>query len=153
MGKIIKVMMVNNKRIERSLLILFSIILLIEFLFSQAFPVWDFKSTTLVTINRIATYLSFFGFIYFLLLTFKMTSWLKHIAGPLFIIAFGVFSCSEIYPIDTTTKPEDVAILQILDNGRKKVIREYQNSKTNRLIRDTVLVKDVFIFRHIYKIQ
>lgn len=69
--------------------------------------------------------------------------------GVLLFLIFFINSCAEIHPIDTTTQPNDVAVLKNYENGNKLVVRERINAKTNRVIRDTVLVKDDFIFREI----
>ncbi|MBP6127766.1 hypothetical protein [Flavobacterium sp.] len=66
----------------------------------------------------------------------------------LFLILF-INSCAEIYPIDTTTQPQDISVLQTNEDGSKLVVRERINAKTNGIIRDTVLVKDNFIFRQV----
>jgi len=66
------------------------------------------------------------------------------------LIFFGVLSCSEIYPIDTTTEPVDIKTIQTYTDGKKLVARQYENAKTNAVIKDTVLVKDIFIFRQVY---
>ena len=66
----------------------------------------------------------------------------------MFLIFF-INSCAEIYPIDTTTKPRDISVLQINSDGSKLIVRERINVKTYEIIKDTALVKDSFIFRRI----
>ena len=71
--------------------------------------------------------------------------------GILLGLFFILNSLGEIYPIDTTTQPEDRALLKTDNEGRKWVVRGYQNAKTGHEIQDTVLVKDKLVFRRIYK--
>ena len=138
-----------NKTVLR-LTILSAIILLLEFTFSSLFPHWTFKTGTLIICNKLTIYLSIFGLIICGLLLFRAASWLTISLGVIFLIFFGVLSWSEIYPIDTTTEPVDIKTIQIYTDGKKLIARQYKNAKTNAVIKDTVLVKDIFIFRQVY---
>jgi len=132
------------------LTILSAIILLLEITFSSLFPHWTFKTGTLIICNKLIIYLSIFVLIICSLLLFRAASWLTISLGLIFLIFFGVLSCSEIYPIDTTTEPVDIKTIQTYTDGKKLVARQYENAKTNAVIKDTVLVKDIFIFRQVY---
>ncbi|TMI61960.1 MAG: hypothetical protein E6H07_16980 [Bacteroidetes bacterium] len=131
--------------------ILFGIILIIEFLFAQVFPDWTFKAGFLVITNNILSYLSFWGLVYCMILFFRPAFEIKVVCGILFTVLLGIHSCSEIYPIDTTTQPNDLKTIQTYSDGKKLVVRQYKNAKTNADIQDTVLVKDVYLFRRLYK--
>ena len=143
----------SNKYNKKVLLltILFAVILIIEFLFQKIFPGWSFKTGPLIVGNKILSYISFLGLIYCLILFFKPVFEIKVVIGILFTLLLGVLSCTEIYPIDTTTQPVDVETIQVYPNGKKLVVRQYKNAKTNREIQDTVLIKDVFLFRRQYQ--
>ena len=129
--------------------IFFGILLLTEILFGQLFPNLTFINGTLTITYRIIGYISFSAFLFCLPLLFKASSWLTVPWGILLFSFLFINSCIEIYPIDTTTQPIDIATLRIDKNGKKLIVRERINAKTNSPIRDTVLVKDVFIFRTI----
>jgi hypothetical protein len=124
-------------------------VLLTEILIGQLFPRLTFVYGALTITNRIIGYFSFCGILFCLLLLFKVGKDLRAILGIFIFSFFFINSCSEIFPIDTTTEPVDIATLNTDKNGNKLIIREYKNVKTNEEIRDTVLVKDFFIFREL----
>jgi hypothetical protein len=124
-------------------------VLLAEILIGQLFPTLTFMYGALTITNRIIAYFSFCGILFCLLLLFRVDKDLRLILGILIFSFFFINSCSEIFPIDTTTEPVDIAILNTEGNGNKLIVRQYENVKTNEKIRDTVLVKDFFIFREL----
>jgi hypothetical protein len=130
---------------------MFSLVLLGGFFFEQFYPNWSLRTASLISSYRISSFFSFFGLIYCLTLLFRPASWLKSSMIVVFSLLFGMLSCSEIFPFDTTTHPVDIQTLKTFDSGKKLVVRKYENAKTGWIIQDTVLVKDVFIFRRIYK--
>lgn len=130
--------------------ILSAIILLLEITFSSLFHHWTFKKGTLIICNKLIIYLSIFALIICSLLLFRASFWLTIFLGIIFLIFFGVLSFSEIYPIDTTTEIVDIKTIQTYTDGKKLVVRQYENAKTNAVIKDTVLVKDIFIFRQVF---
>lgn len=105
----------------------------------------------MVIINNVILYLSFFGLIFSALFTIKPKSSLIKALGFVFLIAFLLLTYLEFNPIDTTTKPIDLATIKIGTSGKKLTVRQYKNAKTNRNILDTVLVNDQYIFRRIYR--
>ena len=138
-----------NKTVLR-VTILSAIILLLEITFSSLFLHWTLKKETLIIFNKLIIYLSIFALIICSLLLFRAASWLTISLGITFLIFFGVLYCSEIYPIDTTTEIVDIKTIQTYTDGKKLVSRQYENAKTNAVIKDTVLVKDIFIFRQVF---
>jgi len=117
------------------------------------FPEMTFVNGSLTIAYRIVGYFTFSFFILGLLLLFNVNRSVTVALGiPLFLFFF-INSCSEIYPIDTTTQPVDIGVLQTNENGNKMIARRYKNVKTNRIIQDTVLVKDYFIFRQIIEVK
>lgn len=127
------------------------VILLIEILVGHFFPNLTFVSGNLTIANRILGYFAFSGFILSIPFLFKATKALTIPLGVILFLIFFINSCAEIYPIDTTTQPQDISVLQTNEDGSKLIVRERINAKTNGIIRDTVLVKDNFIFRQIIK--
>ena len=81
---------------------------------------------------------------------FRVASWLTTSLGIIFLIFLVIVTISEFHPIDTTTEPVDTKTIQSFPDGKKLVVRQYENAKTNAIIKDTVLVKDLCIFRQIY---
>jgi hypothetical protein len=146
------IIFLNSKYNKASLYlaILFGFILIIEFLFALGFPDWTFKTGFLVIANNILSYLSFWGLVYCTILFFRPAFETQVVCGILFTVLFGIHSCSEIYPIDTITQPNDLKTIQTYNDGKKLVVRQYKNAKTNVEIQDTVLVRDVFLFRRFY---
>jgi len=135
-----------NKRLTYIL----GILLLIEILCGQFIPKLTFISGEFTITNRIIGYFTFSSFVISLLFLLKAKKWLTIFVGIILSIFFIVNTLAEIYPIDSTTEPIDITVLHIDLKGRKTIVREYINIKTNRTIQDTVLVKDIFIFRYIY---
>ncbi len=125
------------------------LILLTEILIGQFFTNLTFVNGNLTIANRILGYFAFSGFILSIPIFFKATKTLTIPLGVLLFLILFINSCAEIYPIDTTTQPQDISVLQTNDDGGKLVVRERINAKTNGIIRDTVLVKDNFIFRQV----
>lgn len=140
-----------NRKSVLIITIALGIILLTEILVILFFPNLTFVNSTLIIVNRILTYLSFSGFILSILTYFKSTKFLLFPVGILLFLCFVINSCAEVYPIDTTTKPYDISILHTNEDGSKLIIRERINVKTNKSLRDTVLVIDKFVFRQIIK--
>lgn len=126
-------------------------ILTFEFIFKTYFIGWTFNKSYFVQTNKILETFAFFGFFYFALYTFRPKSILTKIVGIVSAIIFMLLAFFEINPIDTTTHPLDIAILEKCPNETKLISRQYENAKTSRQINDTVLVRDVFIFRKIIK--
>ena len=133
-----------------ALTILFAVILIIEYTFLYKFPHWTFTKTNLVIANHLLFYFSIFGFIIALTFLFNAPTLFKILFGVLLTLFLGIFSITEIRPIDTTTKPIDKELLWINIEGKKMIVRQRTNAKTNSEILDTVLVKDFGIFRRIY---
>jgi hypothetical protein len=143
----------KTSKAKLRLLLIFGSILLIEFLFSFVFPGWSLREGALIKTNNILAYFAFFGFLFCIVSLFKMFPPVLVIMGTTSAVLFCFLSCTELFPIDTTTDPVDVKTLWSSGDNRKLVVREYQNAKTNATIRDTVLVKDILIFRHVYPSQ
>ena len=141
--------MKRNGKIILIITIILGVILLTEILTGVFFPNLTFINGNITIANRIVGYFSFSGFILSILILCKANKILTILLGIILFFFFFINSCAEIYPIDTTTEPEDVSVLQTFENGNKMIAREYKNAKTNQIIKDTVLVKDKFIFRQI----
>jgi hypothetical protein len=135
------------RQMSKRFAIIFGIILLTEILIGQFFPHLSFVNGTLTITNKIIGYFSFSVFLFCVPLLFKAKKWVTIPWGLLLFTFLFINSCGEIYPIDTTTEPMDIATLQSDKDGNKLIVREYTNAKTDVQIRDTVLVKDIFIFR------
>jgi hypothetical protein len=124
---------------------------LIEFLFSTFYPSWTFTKGSFVIANKIFSYLSFFGLIFFGVFTFKPKSVGTIALGLIFLFLFAILTFFEINPIDTTTEPVDIKTITTQTDGKKLIVRQYKKAKTNAEIIDTVLVEDNYIFRRIFK--
>lgn len=129
--------------------ILFGLILLLEIIYGQFFPSWNFNIGTLNILNQIIAYFSFFAIMLSATFIFK-TQWLTIYVGIFLFIMFMISALITIYPIDTHREPYDIAILKKYADGKKLIVREYKSSKTNKVIHDTLLVKDIGIFRRRY---
>lgn len=140
----------NLKMRNKGLTFIFGILLLIEFICGQFVPKLTFISGEFTIMNRIIGYLFFSGFIISLLLLVKVKKRVTISVGIILSIIVIINSLAEIHPIDTTTEPVDIAILHTDLRGRKTIVRNYINVKTNKTIQDTALVKDILIFRYIY---
>lgn len=127
------------------------LILLTEILVGQFFSNLTFVNVNLTIANRIICYFSFSGFILYIPIFFKVTKTLTIPLGVILLLLFFINSYAEIFPIDTTTQPKDIVVLQTNKDGSKLIVRELINAKTNGIIRDTALVKDNFIFRELIK--
>jgi uncharacterized membrane protein YeiB len=126
-------------------------ILTFEYIFKTYFIGWTFNKSYFVIANRILGNFAFFGFFCFLLYTVKPKSALTIIIGIISSLIFLLLAFFEINPIDTTTQPIDFSILKTLPNETKLISRQYENAKTTHRIVDTVLVKDISIFRKIIR--
>lgn len=126
-------------------------ILIIEFIFKTYFIDWSFNKSYFVIANRILGNFAFFGFFCFLLYTFKPKSALTILIGIISSLIFLLLAFFEINPIDTITQPIDISILKTFPNETKLISRQYENAKTTHQIVDTVLVKDISIFRKIIR--
>lgn len=131
------------------LTILFGIILLIEIIVGHFFPNLAFVSGNLTIAYRVVGYLAFSSFVLCISILFNVDKMLIIPLGIILFLIFVINSCAEIYPIDTTTKPIDISVLRTNKDGSKLIVQERINAKTNRIIIDTVLVKDNLIFRQI----
>jgi hypothetical protein len=131
--------------------ILFAGVLLIEFLFVTFYPSWTFTKGSFIIANNIISYLSFFGLIFFAVFTFRPKSLTTIALGVVELFLFSVVTFIEINPIDTTTEPIDIKTIVAQTDGKKIIVRQYKNAKTNTEIIDTVTVKDNYIFRRIFK--
>lgn len=140
------------KRSRKGILIVaatLGIILLTEILVRHFFPNLTFVNGNLTIANKILGYFAFSGFLLSISALFRATKILVIPLGLILFLIFFIDSCSEIYPIDTTTQPQDISVMQTNKDGSKWIVRERIKVKTNGTIRDTVLVKDNFIFRRI----
>ncbi|WP_207429507.1 hypothetical protein [Pedobacter sp. SYSU D00535] len=115
----------------------------------QFFPDLTFVSGSLVIANRILGYLAFIVFVLSIMLLLRLNKTIRFCSALILSCFFFINSCGEIYPIDTIEKPFDASILQTYGNGNKLIVREFENAKTTNVLRDTILVNDVFIFRRI----
>jgi hypothetical protein len=129
------------------------IILLGQITIWEMFPEMTFVNGSLNIAYRIVGYFTFSFCILGLLLLFKANSIVTVPLGILLFLFFFVNSCSEIYPVDTTTEAVDIGVLGTYENGNKLIARRYKNVKTHRIIEDTVLVKDYFIFRQLIEVR
>ncbi len=124
---------------------LLMLILIAEIAFAYFMGNWEFRIPMLNVLNRIAVL--FCALLLVTLVVSKINRKAGLISGAVFMFVFSLFAIAESNPMDTTTQPKDIAILQKVDKRQKVVVREYKNMKTNNIIRDTLLVKDVFLFR------
>lgn len=141
-------MKMQNK-IKIFLTVLFGAILLTKTLVAHFIPNLTFINGELVIATRIIVFLLFLCFIMCVFMLFKPNEILVMLLGIVLFLIFFVYSCSEIYPIDTTTQPKDILILETYEDGTKLILRERISMKRNIPIQDKVLVKDNFIFRQI----
>ena len=132
------------------LTLLFLIILLVQFSFIYGFSHWTFIKGFYVVANKLILYFSIFGFILCIAGLFKAPRGLRVFLGITFSLFFLGTAYSEINPIDTTTEPVDIQLLSTFSNNKKLIVRHRINGKTNSEILDTVVVKDVGIFRRVY---
>src|SRR5688572_23282961 len=138
--------MTTKRRTTLILTVFFGLILLLQFIFEQNSPRIHFVKGSYTITYRIVGFLAFSTFLMGLVLLLTSNRTVKIVSGCFLFLILFINSCGEIYPIDTTTKPEDKAVLWTGTNGEKLIAREYKNAKTNRLIRDTVRVRDKWIF-------
>lgn len=124
---------------------LLALILLGEIAFHIFFDNWEFNIPVLNVLNRIACLLC--GLLLITLVVLKRSTRAAMIAGTSFMFVLTLVAITELNPIDTITEPKDVAILSREGRHHKVVVREYKNMKTSDVIRDTLFVKDVFLFR------
>jgi ABC-type transport system involved in multi-copper enzyme maturation permease subunit len=141
--------MKNKRRTILLATIFFGIVLLADTISWYRFPEITFVNGNLDMASNVVIHFAFLGFILGLLLWFKANNMVIVPIAVLLFFIFFINSCAEVYPIETTTEPVDVIVLRRDKNGIKLIVREYKNAKTNRIIQDTVLVKDYFIFREI----
>lgn len=127
--------------------VLSGIVLVLEITIGYLFPNWTFINGNLTIAYSIIGYLAFSSFILCIPILFNASKMLTIPLGVVLFIIFFINSCSVIHPIDTTTKPKDIAIVKTYENGNQLIVRKRINAKTNNIILDTVLVKDYFIFR------
>ena len=131
--------------------IMLVIILFAEIIIGLFFPNLTFVTGSLTIANRVLGYFAFSGAILFTFILFKTRKGFTIPLGFLLFLIFFINSCSEIFPIDTTTQPKDIMILQTNKDGTKLVLRERINVKTKGIIQDTSLVRDNLIFRQVIK--
>ncbi len=129
----------------------FLIFFLIEIAFQLFFPNWTFINGTLSTLNKLAINFGFLTLILCFTILMKAQRALTISLGVFFFVFFCLLSWTEFHANDTTTDPIDIAIIHKESDGKKLVIREYKNIKTNRTIYDTVLVRDRFILRQFFE--
>jgi hypothetical protein len=140
---------ISHQTIKR--LILFcAIIFFIELTLGYFFPFVSFINSTWTTANKVFTIFSFLGLIYCTVLWLTKNKWVIISLGLLFLIFLVLVAWTEEHPIDTTTNPVDIATLREYGDGKKLIARKYLNAKTNATIEDTVLVKDILVFRQFY---
>jgi hypothetical protein len=139
----------KHLKIIRILTIVLGMVLFTEIFVRHYFPHLTFFNSSVAIANRIVGYFCFSGFLFSIPILFKASKLITVPLGILMFLFFFINSYVEIYPIDTTTEPQDKFILRTYEDGNKLIVREYKNVKTNEIIRDTVLVKDKFIFRQI----
>lgn len=133
----------------KQIIISFSIILLIEIVFHQT--EWNFINASITSSNIIITSFSFFGILYCLILLLRPSNSVAIFLALIFLLVTSFISLLLIYPLDSTSQPVDITILHTNSDGKKLIVREKINLKHNYPIRDTILVKDIFIFRQICK--
>jgi len=71
--------------------------------------------------------------------------------GGIALFLFSMLTFLVINPIDSTTEPTDIKTLITQADGKKIIVRQFKNAKTNAEIIDTVTVKDISIFRKVFK--
>ncbi len=113
------------------------------------FPYWTFTEGGYVIAFRLIQRFSWLGFLFCLPMLFNARKWILIPWGIILSIFLIISAYGEIKPIDTTTEPKDIEVYKTFSDGKKLVIREYENEKTGSVIHDTVLVKDCLIFRRI----
>jgi hypothetical protein len=137
--------------ISKYLIILFSVTLSLAAIFSVLFSDWSLRNGDIHLSYKIILACCVCGIIVLGVSLTNFWGLIKLTISICAILMTFVFSTFFLNPIDTTTEPYDKAILERFPNGNKIVIRQYMNAKTNRKISDTVLVKDTFIFRKIFR--
>ncbi len=135
------------------LLLIFGGILFIEIIIGIFFPNVIFINKNLSILNGMIINIAVCGFLFCLIQLFRPQKWLSILIGLILIVFLILTLQSKLHPIDTLTEPIDIATLSIIPDGKKVIVREFVNGKTNGVIHDTVLVKDIFIFRRLYKIE
>ena len=139
--------MKNRKQFLLLISIFSGVLILTQILVSTLAPNVGFINGNLTIASRIFGYFAFSAFVFSFLLLVRLNSMVTYVIGVI-LLFFSLFnSFFELYPIDTTTEPIDLAVLRVDSDGKKLISRQYKNAKTNRLLQDTVLVKDYFIFR------
>jgi len=133
------------------LTIIFTIVIILETLHYQFFHYWTFAKGEYVIAYRLIQLFSEAGLLFCLPTLFKARKLIMIPWGILLSLFFIISAYGEIHPIDTTTEPKDIEVKQTFSDGKKLVVREYENAKTGSGIHDTVLVMDWLIFRRIYK--
>jgi hypothetical protein len=131
--------------------VLFALIVAAEVISAKVFYNWTFINPGLSIANRIFSYFSFFSLLFCGVLLIRVKRGATLPLGLVFLGLFALLTYGEIKPIDSQTNPIDIATLQTFPDGKKLVIRQYKNMKTNSLVLDTVLVKDVSVFRGLYE--
>ncbi len=139
-----------NKRLK-AVSLSFLFILILEFILNRAYPTWTFRTPSLVIGNKVITYFAFFGLIFCTMILVRAPRLLNIFFGIVMFLLFCVASCATIFPVDTTSQPKDKVLLSSYADGRKKIIREFRNARAGAPVYDTVLVKDILIFRRLYK--
>ncbi len=134
-----------------SLTLFFGIISITEFIFFNCFQTWTFNQNFLILSNQLFSTFSNCSFIFCLFLIFIKNKFILYSVGVLLVLFFLFNTILTINPIDTTTLPIDINTIEKLGTDKKRIIREYKNAKTNEKIIDTVIVKDIYIFRKICK--
>ncbi|WP_420149826.1 hypothetical protein [Spirosoma sp.] len=133
------------------LAIIFAAIVIGEELFAEYGRDITFINGELVRINRFIGITAHVGLPYCIFLLLVKNKLLAHVIPIVLFVPFGLlFVWLELVLIDTTTHPVDIVMLNSDKEGRKLIIRQSLRLKTDSIERDTVWVKDTFIFRKVY---
>lgn len=114
------------------------------------FPGWHLRNGSIHLSFQVAFAMLFSGLILFGIASFKILAIAKWILSGIVVVATLLIILLKLYPLDTMTERFDKAILKKFPTGQKVMIRKYKNAKANQPHNDTVLVRDIWIYRKIY---
>ncbi len=129
---------------------IFTFILLVEIITNLLFPEWTFRYRKLVYINIILQSVSFFG-VTICLLSLIIKNKTALVILSLFLVLICYIGCYiTLFPIDTYGESIDIKCLKINQNT-KTIVTQKISGKTGHVKFDTITVRDIWVFRKIYK--
>ncbi|SEQ58121.1 hypothetical protein [Epilithonimonas lactis] len=135
-------------KIVKSSFIIFLGIVIITSIKTYFFSEWTFTDRLYYNLFWATHYSSFVLCFFSLLIIFlKQTPPKILCVLTAIIISYFIFDI-QFNPIDTSKYPIDKKVL-FKNENKKIIVREMNKGKSNEMIKDTVNVKDIFIFRKI----